>query len=210
MTRKQAINQMKVDWATYHYAHISKNVDDICKAVHISPDRLQKLMRTPYWEEALENWLQSPSSHGDLGDAEQLWTEMMIENGNDFSAVKYLDQPFKCAPTGNPAVYSLLNAHLFCADNLSEAEICQRLVKDGPPVQYDGQHLRGYHFFAFPNAVDGLYSKVFARVNVAGDLVVGRGEDTCLVCIKHGRLSVTRQVSDDVVNVSDKRLRLCL
>ena len=105
---------------------------------------------------------------------------------------------------------TLINSHLFCVDNLSDTEIRERLTKDGPPVGYDGQHILGYHWFAYPNAADGLYSKVFARVNMFGDLVVGSGEETCLVCIKHGRLSVTRQVGNDVVSVHDKRLLVLL
>lgn len=105
---------------------------------------------------------------------------------------------------------TLINSHLFCVDNLSDTEIRERLTKDGPPVHYEGQHLLGYHWFAYPNAVEGLYSKVFARVNVAGDLVIGRGEDTSLVIIRHGRLSLTRQVCNDVVSVRDKRLLVCL
>ena len=78
---------------------------------------------------------------------------------------------------------TLINSHLFCVDNLSDAKIRERLNRDGPPVGYEGQHILGYHWFAYPNAVDGLYSKVLARVNMFGDLVVGSGEDTCLVCI---------------------------
>ena len=105
---------------------------------------------------------------------------------------------------------TLINSHLFCVDNLSGAEIRQRLTKDGPPVGYEGQPILGYHWFAYPNAVEGLYSKVRARVDMFGDLVVGSGEETCLVCIKHGRLSVTRQVGNDVVSVHDKRLLVCL
>ena len=105
---------------------------------------------------------------------------------------------------------TLINSHLFCVDNLSEADMHERLSRDSNPVQYEGQHLLGYHWFAYPNAAEGLYSKVLARVNMFGDLVVGRGEETCLVCIKHGRLSVTRQVGNDVANVHDKRLLVCL
>ncbi len=63
----------------------------------------------------------------------------------------------------------------------------------------------GYHWFAYPNAAEGLYAKVFARVNMFGS-----DEETCLVCIKQGRLSVTRQVWDDVVSVHDKQLLVCL
>ena len=82
---------------------------------------------------------------------------------------------------------TLINSHLFCVDNLSGAEIRERLTKDGPPAHYEGQHILGYHWFAYPNAAEGLYSKVL-----------------------HGRLSVTRQVCDDVANVHDKRLLMCL
>ena len=41
---------------------------------------------------------------------------------------------------------TLINSHLFCVDNLSDAEIRERLIKDGPPVHYEGQHILGYHY----------------------------------------------------------------
>ena len=104
----------------------------------------------------------------------------------------------------------LINSHLFCVDNLSDADMRQHLTEDGNPVGYEGQHIRGYHWFAYPNEAEGLYSKVLARVNVAGDLVVDFAGETCLVCIRYGRLTFTRQVSDDVVSVSDERLLVCL
>ena len=105
---------------------------------------------------------------------------------------------------------TLINSHLFCVNNLSDVDMHERLSRDGNPVQYEGQHIIGYHYFAYPNETEGLYSKVLARVNMFGDLVVGRGEETCLVIIRHGRLSVTRQVGNDVANVHDKRLLVCL
>ena len=105
---------------------------------------------------------------------------------------------------------TVIHSHLFCVDNLSEADIRNHLTRDGSPVGYEGQYILGYHWFAYPNAAEGLYSKVLARVNRFGDLVVGTGEETCLVIIRHGRLSLTRQFSDDVANVHDKRLLVCL
>lgn len=105
---------------------------------------------------------------------------------------------------------TLIHSHLFCVDNLSDADIRNHLARDSNPVGYEGQHIFGYHWFAYPNAAEGLYSKVFARVNMFGDLVVGSGEETCLVIIRHSRLSVTRQVCDDVANVHDERLIVCL
>ena len=105
---------------------------------------------------------------------------------------------------------TLIQSHLFCINNLSDADISQHLTKDGNPVGYEGQHILGYHWFAYPNAAEGLYSKVLARVNMFGDLLIGRGEETCLVIIRHGRLSITRQVCDDIANVHDKRLLVCM
>ena len=105
---------------------------------------------------------------------------------------------------------TLINSHLFCVDNLSDADMHEHLSRDGNPVQYDGQHILGYHWFAYPNAAKGLYSKVLARVNMFGDLVVGNGEETCLVIIRYGRFSLSRKVCDDVANVRDKRLLMCL
>ncbi len=75
---------------------------------------------------------------------------------------------------------TLINSHLFCVDNLSDTEIRERLTRDGPPVYFEGQHILGYHWFAYPNAAEGLYSKVLERVNMFGDLVVGSGEERAL------------------------------
>ena len=105
---------------------------------------------------------------------------------------------------------TLINSHLFCVDNLSDADISEHLARDGNPIGYDGQHLLGYHWFAYPNEAEGLYSKILARVNMFGDLVIGRGEETSLVIIRYGRFSLTRKVCEDVANVHDKRLLVCL
>ena len=110
----------------------------------------------------------------------------------------------------NQDLRTLIHSHLFCVDNLSDADIRNHLTRDDNPVGYDGQHILGYHYFAYPNAAEGLYSKVLARVNMFGDLVIGSGEETCLVIIRHGRLSITRQVCDDIANVHDKRLLVCM
>ena len=57
---------------------------------------------------------------------------------------------------------------------------------------------------------DGIYSTVLARVNIAGDLIIGTGEEMCLVIIRHGRLTITRKTADDVVSASDDRILVCL
>jgi len=78
------------------------------------------------------------------------------------------------------------------------------------PVQYENQYLRGYHWWLFPNYIDGIYSKVYARINIAGDLVVGTGKSTRLVCIENGRLTLSPFISDNAVSASDTRLLVCL
>jgi len=78
------------------------------------------------------------------------------------------------------------------------------------PVRYENQYLRGYHWWLFPNYLDGIYSKVYARINVVGDLVVGRGAWTRFVCIENGRLTLSPSISDDAVSASDDRLLVCL
>ena len=57
---------------------------------------------------------------------------------------------------------------------------------------------------SIPTMMTAFTLQVLARVNIAGDLVIGTGEETCLVCIRHGRLTITRKIADDVVNVSDE------
>ncbi len=78
------------------------------------------------------------------------------------------------------------------------------------PVRYENQYLRGYHWWLFPNFDEGVFSKVYARINIAGDLVVGTGGGTRLVCISNGRLVLSQWVSNDVVSASDDRLLVCL
>ena len=104
---------------------------------------------------------------------------------------------------------------LFCIENLCNDEIRARLAEEreyeGNPVRYEGQRLGNlHHWWLFPNWDNGIYSKVLAHANVVGDLVVGTGDETSLVIIRHGRLTLTRQVSDDVASVSDARLLVCL
>lgn len=112
-------------------------------------------------------------------------------------------------------VSALIKSHFFCVDNLTECEIQERLANENydgmKPSYYREQDLENaYYWWIFPNVSEGLYSKVLARANVIGDLVIGSGEDTYLVIIRHGRLTTTRQPADDVANVSDERLLVCL
>ena len=214
MTRKTLTKLLKTLFAAHHFVFFSKETADIAAVIKISPRRLEKLMKSNDWDEALAYWRGGSPSVGNLSLTERLWTEM-IEKGEHIHLVEYPDKPLD-SPPGDPDVFALLNSHLFCVDDLCDDEIRARLAEErkyeGKPVRYDGQPLPIpiYHWWLYPNYEDGIYSKVLARANVAGDLVVGTGEDTSLVIIRHGRLTLTRQFCDDVANVSDKRLLVCL
>ena len=127
-----------------------------------------------------------------------------------------VDKPMHHSYTQNTFdVSALIKSHLFCVDGLCRDEIRARLAEErqfeSNPVRYEGQALENaYYWWLYPNYDDGIYSAVLARVNIADDLVIGTGEETCLVCIRHGRLTITRKIADDVVNVSDERLLVCL
>ena len=210
MERKKLTKILKIVFGAHHFVFSSRETADIAAVVNMSPKSLKKLMKSPYWDEALAYWKGSSPSVGDLPLVERLWTEM-VEKGEHIDLTDYPDTPISCPQgEGDPSLYPLIQSHLFCIDNLSDAEVRECIFWDNNPVRYEGQHMIGYHWFAYPNEIEGIYSKVFASVNVVGDLVVGDGEDTSLVCIRHGRLTLTRRVATDVANASDKRLLICL
>lgn len=214
MRRETLTKRLKTLWAAHHFVYVSKDVADIAAAINVSPEKVEKMMRGANWDEALAFW-NYKLPIGDLNLAKSVWREL-IKKGEHINLVEYPEKPIKSALTGDPDVFALLNSHLFCVDSLCDEQIRARLAEErkfeSPPVRYDGQHLplHFYRWWLYPNWDDGVFSKVLARVNIFGDLVVGSGEDASLVIIRHGRLSLTRQFCDDVVNVSDSRLLVCL
>ena len=209
---KTLTKRLKTIFGAHHYMLVSDDIADIAAVVNLPPEDLEKLMRSSYWRESLDYWGFTPEL-GDLKIAQQLWTEL-IERREDVDPVEYPDQQIG-KPFYNYEVRALINSHLFCRDNLTAEDIRSRLANENNggfrPVCYQGQDLENaYHWWIFPNETEGLYSKALAKVNVAGDLVVSELDHTCLVCIKHGRLSLTRQVSNDVVSATDSRLLVCL
>ena len=215
MTQKFLTYHLKLLFAAHHYVFNSKDPKDIAKVLKVKKGKVQWWMRSYEWIEAVSYWSGSRPNNGeDFKLAEQLWAEM-IENSDDLSAIDFPDKPFKSPHTGNPKVYALIQSHLFCVDNLSDQQIRERLAEErkfeGTPVRYEGQRLGNlYCWWLYPNYDDSIYSRVFARINAVGDLVVGAGEDTSLVMIRHGRLTLTRRFSDDLVSIFDKRLLVCL
>ena len=214
MPRKFLTQNLKMLFAAHHFIFKSKDPKVIADVLNLKHSKIQHWMQSYEWIEAVSYWRGNPApKQGDLGLAENLWAEM-VQNSEDLNPVDYPDKAIK-SPSDNPDVYALIQSHLFCVDNLCDDEIRARLAEErqfeSNPVRYEGQALESpYHWWLYPNYADGIYSKVFARANIVGDLVIGTGDDTSLVCIRHGRLTLTRQFCDDVVSVSDSRLLVCL
>lgn len=207
---------LKILFAVHDFVFKSKAPETIADVVNLKPIKIKHWMRSYEWIEAIAYWTGNrPPREDGLGFAEQLWSEM-TENSEYLSSVDYPDIPVKTPATeGDPSVYPLIHSHLFCAVDLCDEQIRARLAEErkfeSPPVRYEGQALENaYHYWLYPNYAEGIYSKVLARANVIGDLVIGTGADTCLVIIRHGRLTITRQSCDDIVSVFDERLLVCL
>ena len=130
MNRKTLTKILKTIFGAHHFVFSSKDTAGIAAVVKVSPERLQKLMRSPYWNEALHYWGYNPPI-GDLMFAQQLWTEL-VENGEHINPVEYPDKPIK-ASSDNYDVYALIASHLFCVDNLSDADIHEHLAADSNP-----------------------------------------------------------------------------
>ena len=214
MPRKFLTQNLKMLFAAHHFIFKSKDPKVIADVLNLKHSKIQHWMQSYEWIEAVSYWRGNPApKQGDLGLAENLWTDM-VQNSEDLNPVDYPEKSID-SPPDNPDVYALIQSHLFCVDNLCDDEIRTRLTEErqfeSNPVRYEGQALENsYHWWLYPNYHDGVYSKCLSRANIVGDLVVGTGDDTSLVCIRHGRLTLTRQVSDDAVSVSDDRLRVCL
>ena len=216
MTPKFLTHNLKLLFAAHHFVFNSKDPKAIADVLNVKKSKIQHWMKSYEWIEAVSYWRGNPPpKEGDLGLAETLWTEM-IKNNEHLSSVDYPDKPIRFKQSEDVLKASaMIHSHLFCVDGLCDEQIHARLAEErefeGEPVRYEGQVLgNSYRWWLYPNYDDGIYSKVLTRVNAAADLVVGHGDDTCLVIIRHGRLSLARQVSDDVANVSDERLLVCL
>ena len=216
MTPKFLTYHLKMLFAAHHYVFNSKDPKAIADVLKVKKSKIQWWMKSHEWIEAITYWQGSrPAIEGDLNLAEKVWTEI-IENGEDLCPVDYPDKPIGIKHAVEVLEASaLLNSHLFCIDNLCTSEIRAKIHAErplgSPPVRYQGEALESaYHWWVYPNYDEGIYSKVLARANVVGDLVIGTGDETSLIIIRHGRLTLTRQATNDVANVSDARLLVCL
>ena len=166
---------LKLLFAAHHYAHRSKDVAEIANVINTKIEIIEDWMQSYEWLEALGYWSQRPKA-GDFGEAERFW-EQMIENGEDLFLVDYPDIPRAVSVIQETLDAStLIDSHLFCVDNLTKCEIQERLDNENhdgmKPSHYREQDLENaYYWWIFPNASEGLYSKVLARANVIGDLI---------------------------------------
>ena len=214
MTPKFLTHHLNILYATRYYAFKSKDPKDIADALCVKPSKIQDWMNSYEWLEALGYWSQAPKQ-GDFNIAERRWKEM-IENNEHLVPVDYPDVPENLAQSQHTLeVSALIRSHLFCVDNLTEDKIQERLANEDTngmrPARYEEQDLEGvYHWWIFPNEPEGLYSKCLARANVAGDLVIDFAGEICLICIRYGRFTITRQITDDVVSIFDDRILVCL
>ena len=233
MTRKELKWNLNILMVARHYKYYSQDVDEIAAVMGMSPEKIRGWMDTPEWIQCCAYWGNRPKL-GDLKLAEDVWSDLVrfdehlypTEYPEHVSVTERVvsDLAFSEAPKRNALEMrhykpNDLIAQPFVVDGLCEEQIRDRIAQEKDfgytPVKYEMQRLKGYYWWLYPNwcdadACNGVFSKVFAKANMFGYLVVGAGEKTHLVCIENGRLTLTRQVSDDVVNVSDKRLLVCL
>ena len=217
MTPKQERKRSRVRSAAYQFVHVTTDIDEIARAVNTTPQRLQRWMKRRSWDTALKFWGYTPKeteepSAKDFDLVEKLWTEM-IENEEHIHIVEYPDKLLEFDEYS--VLYPVIESHLYCVDNLSEAEIRSRIKEwreaEGTPCRYEGQYFENlYNWWLYPNWDSGTFSAAFARSNIVSDLVIGTGSDTWLVAIKNGRLTITQQFDNDVVSIHDDRLRVCL
>ena len=171
--RKELRKRLSILIAARNYKYYSQDVDEISAVMGVSPEKIRRWMDTPEWLICCSYWGNTSFKLGDLGLAERIWTAL-VENNEHIHLVDYPEVPIKCAPTVN----ALVQSHLFCIDGLCDDEIRTRLAEErkfeGEPVRYDGQAFGNlYRWWIYPNWEEGVYSKVLARVNMFGDLVVG-------------------------------------
>ena len=155
------------------------------------------------WTKVVSYWTGTLPTEGNLNLVKRRWTEL-VENNEDLFLITY-----------SMDLSTLIRTHLFCIDNLCDDEIRAHLAEERKfgfsLVRYQEHEIGNrYHWWIYPNYDEGLYSKILARVNVVEDLVIGSGEETCLVIIRYGRLTIARQYTDDVASASDERLLVCL
>ena len=85
-----------------------------------------------------------------------------------------------------------LDCNVLTVQRTSADMLCERLIKE--------------QWWIYPNPDEDKFSKVFARVNHAGYLVVGQDLDTRIVCIQDGLFTLSDHGCADAVRFDDPRI----
>ena len=227
MTRETFTQNMKMLFAAHHYVYHSKDLKEIANVVNVKSKKLESWTQTDEWLDCLAYWGTVPKL-GDFGRARYVWSQIVAFDEHVFPS-EFPDTLYSTGRTvSEPLAESLKNNALemrqyrpdiliakpFIVEGLCDEQIRDRIAEERTfgytPVEYEGQRLQGYYWWLYPNFDAGIFSKVFAKANLFGDIVVGADENTHLVCIVDGRLTLSPSISDDVVSVSDTRLLVCL
>ena len=234
MTRKTLTKNLKMLFAAHHYVFKSNDIEAIADVVNVKPSTIEDYMQSDEWVENITYWKGSPPpKEGDLKLARTVWLQMVTFDEHLFPS-EYPDVLFNGGRVfTEPPTESIKNNALemrqyrpdnliatpFVVENLSDEQIRDRIAQERDfgytPMKYEKQRLKGYYWWLYPNwcdadACNGVFSKVFAKANMFGNLVVGAGEKTHLVCIEDDRFVLSQNVSDNAVLVSDERLFVCL
>ena len=237
MNRKRLKDRFKIFIAAHHYVFISRDIQAVAKAANVFQKRIEKWMKTREWRLCLRFWdIHAPfminkdvgEDIGDLSFAKHVWESLIkydeIANPSEYPdnylvSDKVYSDPHDVIPITNAReMYqhkpSRLIVEPFCVENLHTDQIENRITEERDfgytPCRYGEQLLIGYHWWLFPNFDNGIFSKVFARSNVFGNLLCGAGDKTHLVCIENGRFVLSQSVSNNAVLITDKRLLVCL
>ena len=195
--------KLKLLFAAHHYVFKSTDPLEIAEIINVSHENVNMYFDNPSWDCAVAYWKGNPTSHGDLNLVEKYWTEI-FETGNITVLTKdegrFINTPY-----------------LFTYENLSEAEIHERITEEKSLVRYQDlpacqrQDLRtSSRWWVYPNFQRGIYSKVYARVNIGNMIVAPHEKQTFLVAIENDTLTLLDKISDNVVHSYDQRLFVCL
>ena len=89
---------------------------------------------------------------------------------------------------------------------MKDTMLCNVLTTQRADVDVLKDKLKQQRWWIYPNAKEGKFSKIQARVNGAGYLIVGGDNDTKIVCIENGVLTLSNNGCRSAVRFDDPRM----
>ena len=89
---------------------------------------------------------------------------------------------------------------------MKNAFVCNVISVQRTDADVLNARLKNLNWWIYPNATDEKFSKIQARVNFAGYLVVGQDMQTRIVCIEDGVLTLSDNGCASAVRYDDPRL----